>query len=124
MLLAAASAGLGLAVLTLSASNVVHWASLSAFLAGAFGTLAISVDNALLQAGTEREMQGRINAIANLSKGLQSLSLAAAGYTIHLLASSHHFGSGYQLVQVCLALGLLAGVIALWPRLRRFELVG
>ena len=122
LLLAAASAGLSLSVLILSASNVVHWASLSAFLAGAFSTLAISVDNALLQAGSDREMQGRVNAISNLTKGLQSLSLGAAGYTIHLLASSHRFGSGYQLVQVGLALGLLAGVIALWPRLRRFEL--
>jgi MFS family permease len=122
LLLAAASAGLGLSVLILSASNVVHWASLSAFLAGAFSTLAISVDNALLQAGSDREMQGRVNAISNLTKGLQSLSLGAAGYTIHLLTGSHRFGSGYQLVQVGLALGLLAGVIALWPRLRRFEL--
>jgi MFS family permease len=122
LLLAAASAGLGVSVLILSASNVVHWASLSAFLAGAFSTLAISVDNALLQAGSDREMQGRVNAISNLTKGLQSLSLGAAGYTIHLLTSSHRFGSGYQLVQVGLALGLLAGVLALWPRLRRFEL--
>jgi predicted MFS family arabinose efflux permease len=122
LLLAAASAGLSLSVLILSASNVVHWASLSAFLAGAFSTLAISVDNALLQAGSDREMQGRVNAISNLTKGLQSLSLGAAGYTIHLLTSSHRFGSGYQLVQVGLALGLLAGVLALWPRLRRFEL--
>ena len=122
LLLAAASAGLGASVLILSASNVVHWASLSAFLAGSFSTLAISVDNALLQAGTEREMQGRINAIANLTKGLQSLSLAAAGYTIHLLAGSQLFGSGYQLVQVCLGLALLTGVGALWPQLRRFAM--
>jgi hypothetical protein len=109
-------------VLILSASNVVHWASLSAFLAGSFSTLAISVDNALLQAGTEREMQGRINAIANLTKGLQSLSLAAAGYTIHLLAGSQLFGSGYQLVQGCLGLALLTGVGALWPQLRRLAM--
>jgi len=123
VLLAAASAGLGVSVLILSASNVVHWASLSVFLAGAFSTIAVSVDNALLQAGTERDMQGRINAIANLTKGLQSLSLAAAGVTIHLLANSHHFGSGYQPVQICLALGLLAGVMVLWPRLKQFELL-
>ncbi|MCX5939502.1 MAG: MFS transporter [Cyanobium sp. LacPavin_0818_WC50_MAG_67_9] len=122
LLLAASSAGLGVSVLLLSASNVVHWASLSVFLAGAFSTLAISVDNALLQAGSDRDMQGRVNAISNLTKGLQSLSLAAAGYTIHGLAGSHRFGSGYQLVQVCLALGLLAGVVALWPRLRGFKL--
>ena len=122
LLLATASAGLGVSVLLLSASNVVHWASLSVFLAGGFGTLAVSVDNALLQAGSEGEMQGRINAIANLSKGLQALSLAAAGYTIHLLSTTQGAGSGYQLVQVCLALGLLAGVALLWPRLRRFAL--
>ena len=97
---------------------------MSVFLAGAFSTLAISVDNALLQASTERAMQGRINAIANLTKGLQSLSLGAAGYTIHLLASTRHFGSGYQPVQVSLGVGLLVGVVALWPRLRRFERAG
>lgn len=122
VLLAAASAGLGLSILILSASNTLHWASLSVFLAGACSTLAISVDNALLQGGTDREMQGRINAIANLTKGLQSLSLAAASYSIHLLANTHRFGSGYQLVQVCLAVGLIAGVVALWPRLQRLEL--
>lgn len=121
-LLAGAGAGLAVAVLLLSLSNVVHWASLSAFLAGACSYLAISVDNALLQAGSGREMQGRINAIANLTKGLQSLSLAGAGYGIHLLAATHHFGSGYQVVQVSLALGLLAGVLALWPRLVRFQI--
>jgi len=121
VLLACASAGLGGSVLLLSASNVVHWASLAAFLAGGFGTLAVSVDNALLQAGTDRAMQGRINAIANLTKGLQSLSLAAAGYTIHLLGRTGVAGSGYQLVQVGLAIGLLAGVVWLWPRLQRFQ---
>ena len=122
LLLAAAGIGLSISVLILCGSNVVHWASLSVFFAGVFSTLAISVDNALIQASTERDMQGRINAIANLTKGLQSLSLAAAGYTIHLLASTHRFGSGYQPVQVGLAIGLLAGVMALWPRLRRLEL--
>ena len=78
--------------------------------------------NALLQAASERDMQGRINAIANLTKGLQSLSLASASYLIHLLATTHHFGRGYQPVQVSLALGLLIGVALLWPRLRRFAL--
>lgn len=122
VLLATASIGLGVAVLLLCGSAVVHWSSLSAFAAGAFSYLAISVDNALLQAGSEREMQGRINAIANLTKGMQSISLAAAGYAIHLLAATHRFGSGYQVVQVSLAAGLLAGVIVLWPRLGRLEL--
>jgi MFS family permease len=122
VLLAAASAGLGISVLILSASTTVHWASLSVFLAGACSTLAISVDNALLQGGTDRAMQGRINAIANLTKGLQSFSLAAASYSIHLLANTHRLGSGYQLVQVGLAVGLLTGVVALWPRLQRLEL--
>lgn len=122
VLLAAAAAGLGLAVLLLTASNVVHWASLSAFLAGACGNLALSVDNALLQAGTEAQMQGRINAIANLTKGLQSISLALAGYGIHLLAHLGGGGSGYQPVQVAMALALLLGVWLLWPRLRRFQL--
>jgi predicted MFS family arabinose efflux permease len=121
-LLAGATAGLAISVLILSASNVVHWASLSVFVAGTCSYLAISTDNALLQAGTERDMQGRINAIANLTKGLQSLSLAAAGYTIHLISATHRFGSGYQAVQISLAISLLAGVIGLWPRLHRLQL--
>ncbi len=108
-----------MSVLILSASNVLHWASLSVFLASACGTLTVSLDNALLQAGTEQAMQGRINAIANLTKGLQSLSLAAAGNSIHLLANTQRFGSGYQPVQVALGLALLSGVAWLWPRLRR-----
>lgn len=33
-------------------------------------------------------MQGRINAIANPTGGLQSLSLDAAGHTIHLQLSN------------------------------------
>jgi hypothetical protein len=102
--------------------QLVHWASLSVFLAGSCSYLAISTDNALLQAGTDRDMQGRINAIANLTKGLESLSLAAAGYTIHLISATHRFGSGYQAVQVSLAIALLAGVFWLWPRLHRLQL--
>ncbi len=69
----------------------------------------MSVDNALLQAGTEPAMQGRINAIANLTKGLQSLSLAPAGYTIHLLANGHRFGSGYRRCRWALAWPCSAG---------------
>ena len=122
MLLGGASAGLAISVLILSASNVVHWASLSAFLAGSCSYLAVSTDNALLQAGTEREMQGRINSIANLTKGLQSFSLAAACFTIHLISSTHRFGSAYQPVQISLAIGLLVGVACLWPRLNRLQL--
>ena len=67
-------------------------------------------------------MQGRLYAIANLAQGLQSLRLAAAGTTLQLLAHTGQFGSGYQPVQVALALGLLVGVAWLWPRLRRLEL--
>jgi len=119
-LLAGAAAGLATAVLLLTVSNVVHWASLAAFLAGACSNLAISLDNALLQAGTNAAMQGRVNAIANLTKGLQALSLAAAGYTIHLLAS-HFGGIGYQPVQLTLALALLGGTAWLWPRLDRLS---
>jgi hypothetical protein len=34
----------------------------------------------------------------------------------------HRFGSGYQPVQISLALGLLVGVVWLWPRLHRLQL--
>ncbi|MFM7085505.1 MAG: MFS transporter [Cyanobium sp.] len=122
LLLPAAAVGLAVAVLLLCASSLLHWASLSAFLAGACGNLALSVDNALLQAGTDPQLQGRINAIANLTKGLQSISLALAGYTIHLLSHLAGQGSGYQPVQVAMALALLGGVWLLWPRLQRLVL--
>ena len=121
--LASAAVGLGVAVLLLAFSNVVHWASLAAFLAGACGNLALGLDNALMQGSTPLLMQGRVNAIANLTKGLQSLSTAGAGYLMQLSGGGGTNGVGYQLVQVPMALGLLLGVWLLWPRLRRLELV-
>jgi len=117
LLLALTAAGLGGAVLLLVGSGVIHWASLAAFLAGACGNLTIGLDNALLQGGTPELMQGRVNAIANLSKGLQSFSVSAASYLMHWLTGVGHHANGYQLVQVPMAIALLIGVALLWPRL-------
>ena len=119
LLLALTTAGLGGSVLLLVGSGVIHWASLAAFLAGACGNLAIGLDNALLQGGTPELMQGRVNAIANLSKGLQSFSVSAASYLMHRLSAVGHNGIGYQLVQAPMAIALLIGVALLWPRLGR-----
>jgi MFS family permease len=119
LLLSITAAGLGGAVLLLVGSGVIHWASLAAFLAGACGNLTIGLDNALLQGGTPEMIQGRVNAIANLSKGLQSFSVSAASYQMHRLSSLGHNGIGYQLVQAPMAIALLIGVALLWPRLGR-----
>lgn len=122
--LAAAGGGLALAVLILSSSNVLHWASLAAFFAGGCGTLAINLDNALLQGLTPVVMQGRLSSIANLTKGLQAFSASGASWLIHVLShSANATTSGYLEVQLSLALLLLVGVGLLWPRLRHLQTV-
>ena len=121
-LLAATAAGLAVAVLLLVFSSVVHWASLAAFLAGACGNLALGLDNALLQGSTPGAMQGRVNAIANLGKGLMSFSTAGAGYLIQWLNGDRLAAISYPLVQGAMALALLLGVGWLWPRLRRLDM--
>ena len=120
--LAAAGVGLGLSVLILASSNVVHWASLAAFFAGGCGTLAINLDNALVQGLTPVMMQGRLSSIANLTKGLQAFSASAAGWFIHVLSHSPDTTtSGYLEVQISLALLLMVGVVLLWPTLLRLQ---
>jgi MFS family permease len=112
------SVGLGLAIVLLCASRVVHWASLAAFLAGGCGTLAINLDNALISGLTPTAMQGRVASIANLSKSLQAFTAAAASGLIHLL--SHKLTpAGYLEVQVPLALLLVISALVLRPGLWR-----
>jgi ABC-type nickel/cobalt efflux system permease component RcnA len=111
-------------VLILASSNVLHWASLAAFFAGGCGTLAINLDNALLQGLTPVVMQGRLSSIANLTKGLQAFSASGASWLIHVLSHSPNATtSGYLEVQLSLALLLVAGVVLLWPTLRRLQTV-
>jgi MFS family permease len=110
-LLLAASLGLGLSILLLIGSQVVHWASLAAFLGGVFGSLAINMDAAMIQGCSPPAMRGRVAGIANLTKGMQAFSAAAATVAIHRL--------GYLDVQLTLALLLLLGVLLLYPWLRR-----
>jgi MFS family permease len=111
--------GLGLAILLLCASRVVHWASLAAFLAGGCGTLAINLDNALISGLTPMAMQGRVASIANLSKSLQAFTAAAASGLIHLIAHKAATPAGYLEVQVPLALLLVIAGLVLRPGLWR-----
>jgi MFS family permease len=110
-LLLAAGVGLGISILLLISSRMVHWASLAAFSAGAFGSLAVNLDVAMIQGLSLPEMRGRVAGIANLTKGLQAFSAAVASVAIHRL--------GYFDVQFALALSLLLGVLLLYPSLRR-----
>jgi len=119
--LAIGAVGLGLSLLLLASTRVIHWASLSAFLAGACSIFTINLDTALLQGMTPPEMQGRVSSIASLGKGLQSLSAAAASEAIallnHLFNHSWWHSNTYALVQGGLAVGLLAAAITLWAPL-------
>ena len=72
--LLSAAAGLGVSILLLVSSDVIHWASLAAFFAGACAVLAVNLDMALVEGLTPVELQGRVSAIASLGKGLQSFS--------------------------------------------------
>jgi hypothetical protein len=119
--LGAAAAGLAVAILLLAGSQVIHWASLSAFLAGACGVFSLNLNNALMQGLTPMELQGRVIAIANLGKGLQAFSAAGASEAIHLLGRAMATSNAYLLVQSGLALALLAGVLLIWPALASLE---
>ena len=122
LLLIIASLTLGLSILVLVSSGVIHWASLAAFFAGAGGTLVINYDNALIEKNTPMELQGRIASIASLTKGLQAFSVAAAGYLIHILSHApSSTTSGYLEVQVSLALILLLSVCTLSPSLYKIR---
>jgi hypothetical protein len=110
----AASAGLGLSIVLLASSDVIHWASLAAFFAGVCGVLAVNLDTALVEGVTPVALQGRVSAIASLSKGLQSFSAAAASGLMHGVALFTGIpGSGYWPVQVSMGVALILAVLLL-----------
>ena len=112
--LLAAAVGLGLSIVLLASSAVIHWASLAAFFAGACGVLAVNLDTALVEGFTPVALQGRVSAIASLSKGLQSFSAAAASGLMHGIALLTGVpGSGYWPVQVSMGLALILVVLLL-----------
>jgi hypothetical protein len=120
--LLASAAGLGLSIVLLAASDVIHWASLAAFFAGACGVLAVNLDTALVEGLTPVALQGRVSAIASLSKGLQSFSAAAASGLMHWIAVQRGVpGSGYVPVQVAMGLALILVVVLLRGPLLRLE---
>ena len=119
--LAGAALGLAVAILLLAGSQVIHWASLSAFLAGACGVFSLNLNNALMQGLTPMELQGRVIAIANLGKGLQAFSAAAASEAIHLLGRAMASSNAYLVVQSALAMALLVGVLLLWRPMAQLE---
>ncbi|MBM5809077.1 MAG: MFS transporter [Cyanobacteria bacterium M_surface_9_m1_291] len=112
--LLAAAVGLGLSIVLLASSVVIHWASLAAFFAGACGVLAVNLDTALVEGFTPVALQGRVSAIASLSKGLQSFSAAAASGLMHGVALLTGVpGSGYWPVQVSMGVALILVVFLL-----------
>ncbi|MBW0173515.1 MAG: MFS transporter [Vulcanococcus sp.] len=112
--LLAAAVGLGLSIVLLASSAVIHWASLAAFFAGACGVLAVNLDTALVEGFTPVALQGRVSAIASLSKGLQSFSAAAASGLMHGVALLTGVpGSGYWPVQVSMGVVLMLVVLLL-----------
>jgi MFS family permease len=120
--LLSAAAGLGVSILLLVSSDVIHWASLAAFFAGACAVLAVNLDMALVEGLTPVELQGRVSAIASLGKGLQSFSAAAASGLMHWLSIRNSaISSGYAPVQIAMALALIVAVIVLRKPLMRLS---
>ena len=120
--LLAAAVGLGLSIVLLASSAVIHWASLAAFFAGACGVLAVNLDTALVEGFTPVALQGRVSAIASLSKGLQSFSAAAASGLMHGVALLTGVpGSGYWPVQVSMGVVLMLVVLLLRGSLLALE---
>ena len=121
--LLSAAAGLAVSILMLTASDVIHWASLAAFFAGTCGVLVMNLDMALLQGFSPAPLQGRVAAIASLGKGMQSFSTAAASGLMHILAARFiGFSTGYGPVQIAMAAVLLMLVLLLWRPLQRIGL--
>jgi MFS family permease len=118
-----AAAGLGLSILLLASSDVVHLASLAAFFAGACGVLVMNLDMALVEHLTPVELQGRVFSISSLGKGLQSFSAAAASALMSVSAArSGNMSSGYGPVQISMALALVLAVVLLRAPLLRLSL--
>ena len=123
--LLASAVGLGVSIVLLAASGVIHWASLAAFFAGACGVLAVNLDTALVEGLTPVALQGRVSAIASLSKGLQSFSAATASGLMHWIGRQTGVpGSGYVPVQVSMGVGLILVVVLLRGPLLRLERSG
>jgi MFS family permease len=123
--LLASAVGLGMSIVLLAASGVIHWASLAAFFAGACGVLAVNLDTALVEGLTPVVLQGRVSAIASLSKGLQSFSAAAASGLMHWIGRQTGVpGSGYVPVQVSMGVGLILVVLLLRGPLLSLERSG
>ncbi|MFN5516021.1 MAG: MFS transporter [Cyanobacteriota bacterium] len=99
--------GLGLAfagsIFLYTQSPVIHWASLSVFLAGACSAAILNWDGALLQARTLPALRGRVTSVSGLNKGALSVSAALASYGAHYI--------GLPLTQTALII-LMAG--GLW----------
>lgn len=112
--LALGAAGFGLAILLLTSSRVIHWASLSAFLAGACSVFTINLDTALMQGMTALDMQGRVSSISSLGKGLQSISAAAASEVIAQLNATALRSNSFVIVQSALAVALVLCTLRLW----------
>lgn len=121
LVLVGAALGLALAVLLLANSQVIHWASLSAFLAGGCAVFSLNLNNALMEGLTPLDLQGRVSSVANLGKGLQAFSAAGASEAIHLLGRAMTSSNAYLLVQSGLAVALVVGVLLLWPALAGLE---
>jgi len=119
LILVGAALGLALAVLLLANSQVIHWASLSAFLAGGCAMFSLNLNNALMEGLTPLDLQGRVSSVANLGKGLQAFSAAAASEAIHLLCHGMQPANAYLIVQSTLAITLAVGVVLLWRPMDR-----
>lgn len=117
--LAIASLGLGCALLLFTTNRGIHWALLSACLAGGFSIFAINLDTSLLLGLTPPQIQGRVASIATLGKGLHAVTAAAASEAIGQLSHTPLKIHAYSLIQGGLAIALIVFTVQLWLPLRQ-----
>ncbi len=90
-------------------SPIIHWASLSVFLAGTCNAIVLNLDSGLLQSLTPVEFRGRVASLSGLNKGGLSISAAIAGYSAHYV--------GMVAVQMMLIILLWSALIWISPTL-------
>ena len=109
------SAVFGFCIFLFVQSPIIHWASLSVFLAGTCNAIVLNLDSGLLQSLTPVAFRGRVASLSGLNKGGLSISAAIAGYSAHYV--------GMIAVQMVLIILLWGALIWISPALNKLRQV-
>jgi len=110
------SIAFGFCIFLFVQSPIIHWASLSVFLAGTCNAIVLNLDSGLLQSLTPVEFRGRVASLSGLNKGGLAISAAIAGYSAHYV--------GMIAVQMLLIILLWSALIWISPQLMKLRLGG